>query len=106
MESILTLVIAAFLGLIPANIAKKKGHSFGLWWFYGWMLFIAAIIHVQFIEDYNAPQKKASIPAATSFSNPAFSTADEIKKYKELWDQGIITEEEFQKKKKQLLNQL
>ena len=28
----------AVLGLIPASIARKKGHSFALWWFYGWML--------------------------------------------------------------------
>lgn len=32
-----------------------------------------------------------------------FSAADEIKKYKELLDMGAITEEEYEKKKKQLL---
>ena len=48
---LVSLLIAAGLALIPANIAKKKGHSFGLWWFYGWMLFIVAIIHVNFIPD-------------------------------------------------------
>jgi len=32
------------------------------------------------------------------------SNADEIKKYAELRDQGIITEEEFQSKKKKLLD--
>lgn len=32
------------------------------------------------------------------------STADEIRKYKSLLDEGIITEEEFQNKKNQLLN--
>jgi len=37
------LVIAALLGLIPGSIASKKGHSFGLWWFFGFMLFIAAL---------------------------------------------------------------
>ncbi len=31
------------------------------------------------------------------------SNADEIKKYKELFDQGIISEEEYEAKKKQLL---
>lgn len=31
------------------------------------------------------------------------SAADEIKKYKELLDQGIITQEEFETKKQQLL---
>ncbi len=32
------------------------------------------------------------------------SSADELKKYSELKDQGIITEEEFQAKKKKLLD--
>ena len=31
------------------------------------------------------------------------STADELKKYKELLDSGVITQEEFEEKKKQLL---
>lgn len=87
-----SLFVSALLGLIPAAIAKKKGHSFGLWWFYGWMLFIVAIIHVQFISDENA--------------SPAFSAqspAEELKKYKELYDQGVLTEEEFNEKKNQLL---
>lgn len=44
-ETFIALPIAALLGLIPASIAKKKGRSFGLWWFYGWMLFIVALIH-------------------------------------------------------------
>ena len=101
MESIITLVVAALLGLIPANIAKKKGHSFGLWWFYGWMLFIVAIIHVQFIEDYNVPKKDNT--ATYNVANRGYSTAEEIKKYKELLDQGVITEAEFNRKKEQLL---
>lgn len=103
MESIITLTVAAALGLIPANIAKNKGHSFGLWWFYGWMLFIFAIIHVQFIEDYNAPQKEVKVVTKLDSSNMSFSTADEIKKYKELLDEGVITEAEFNRKKQQLL---
>ncbi len=32
------------------------------------------------------------------------SPADEIRKFKELWDDGIITAEEFQQKKKKLLD--
>lgn len=32
------------------------------------------------------------------------SSADEIKKYKDLFEQGILTEDEFAAKKKQLLN--
>ena len=52
---IVCLIFAAGLGLIPAFIAKEKGYSFGLWWFYGWMLFIVAIIHILLIPDKNAP---------------------------------------------------
>ena len=34
------------------------------------------------------------------------SAADELKKYKDLLDAGVITQEEFDEKKKQLLNNL
>lgn len=39
------LIIAVLIGLIPAYIAKTKGRSFGLWWFYGAALFIVALPH-------------------------------------------------------------
>lgn len=38
-------LLAVLLGLIPAVIAKGKGRSFGLWWFYGAALFIVALPH-------------------------------------------------------------
>lgn len=44
------------------------------------------------------------IPEKTVDAAPAFSPADEIKKYKELLDMGAITQEEFESKKQQLLN--
>ncbi len=93
--SLTTLAVAAGLALIPANIARNKGYSFGLWWLYGWLLFIVAIIHVALIPDKNA---SAAGPAA-----PQVSSADELKGYKELLDMGAITQEEFDTKKKQLL---
>lgn len=96
MYYIITLVIAAGLGLIPANIAKNKGYdNFWLWWFYGWMLFIVALIHSLCLSDKNAL-------AAAQKSN--VSEAEEIKRYKELLDSGAISQEEFDKKKKQLLD--
>ena len=107
--SIVGLIIAAGLAFIPTNIAKKKGYSFGLWWFYGWMLWIVAIIHVCLIPDKNAPQMPIYVVQPTQNNMPSISSssaADELKKYKELMDQGIITEEEFQIKKEQLLKLL
>lgn len=44
----------ALWGLLPANIAKDKSYNFGVWWFYGWMLFFVAIIRVKFILDKNS----------------------------------------------------
>ena len=44
------LVIAAVIGLLPAFVAKEKGYSFGLWWFYGAMLFIVALPHALLIK--------------------------------------------------------
>ena len=41
---------------------------------------------------------------AQNITNLATSVADEIKKYKELLDIGAITIEEYEQKKKQLLN--
>lgn len=101
--SIVSLITSGLLALIPANIAKKKGHSFGLWWFYGWMLFIVAVIHVQFIEDKNAPKMPYPPYVPVETKSQSESAADELSKYKELLDQGVLTEEEFNAKKEQLL---
>lgn len=68
MTLVIALVIAAGLGLIPASIAKRKGYSFGLWWFYGWMLFIVAIIHVALIEDKNK-KPVAYVPVGGAYAN-------------------------------------
>jgi len=58
---VLSLVVAAGLALIPANIAKSKGRSFGLWWFYGWMLFIVALIHsLALPSDQDALDRQAA----------------------------------------------
>lgn len=50
-----------------------------------------------------APQYVVNNPAPTN--NAVSSVADELKKYKELLDTGIITQEDFDTKKKQLLSQ-
>jgi hypothetical protein len=45
------LVPAMALALIPASIAAKKGRSFGLWWIYGFALFLVALIHALLADD-------------------------------------------------------
>ena len=88
MEELLTMLFfAAILGLIPGFIAKSKGYSFGAWWLYGFLIFIVAIIHVLVI-----PNKK----------NIEQKVINELERYKKLFEEGIITEEEFDSKKEEL----
>ena len=39
------IVWALILALIPALIAQSKGRSFGLWYLYGFLIFIVAVVH-------------------------------------------------------------
>jgi hypothetical protein len=39
------LFIAILIGVIPATIATLKGRNFFIWWIYGALLFIVALIH-------------------------------------------------------------
>lgn len=49
-------------------------------------------------------KKNSSVNAVNnSIPQPTYDATDEIKKYKELFDSGAITEEEYNAKKKQLL---
>lgn len=52
-------------------------------------------------EEWETEKAKQGQIASTSA--PTISAADELKKFKELLDSGIITQEEFDAKKKQLL---
>jgi hypothetical protein len=57
-ELIETLYISGLIGLIPAVIARNKGKSFLLWWFYGAMLFIVALPHSLLIKADNQRVKQ------------------------------------------------
>lgn len=52
-------------------------------------------------EEWETEKAKQGQIASTSA--PTISAADELKKFKELLDMGVITQEEFDAKKKQLL---
>ena len=59
-------------------------------------------IHTEISKLLNNRQNSKS--GDTTIINNSTSNADELKKYKELLDTGVITQEEFEAKKKQLLN--
>lgn len=78
--STLCLILAIFVGIIPPILMQEKINTI--------------------IKAENAPaqqQTPAQVPKAT------LGTAEELKTYKELLDNGAITQEEFDAKKKQLL---
>lgn len=58
MEIFITAII---IGLIPAFIAKSKGRSFGLWWFYGAAICIVALPHALLMKPDNAYIEKQQI---------------------------------------------
>ena len=93
------LILAVFIGLIPAAIAKNKGHGpFVLWWLYGAAIFIVAIIHAIMLKPQGEAARRMTAPP------PGFSHADEIAKLADLKEKGILTEAEFESKKAQLLS--
>ena len=113
-EFFLCIIIAAGLGVIPAYLAKQKGYDPGLWWVYGFLLFIVAIIHVIIIPDKNTqhfiaqqtPINTQQTNLSSSSSLSGLNAAEELKKYKELMDQGIITETEYNVQKDKLLRKI
>ncbi len=55
------LIVAFFIGLIPAAIASGKGRSFMLWWIYGFLLFIVALPHALLMKsNREAIEQKAT----------------------------------------------
>ena len=42
--TLLHLLSSVIIGLVPATIANNKGRSFYLWWFFGFMIWIVALI--------------------------------------------------------------
>ena len=62
---------------------------------------IHKVISQLLVERQNG-NKKEAVPV-THITQQAQSSADELKKYKDLLDSGVISQEEFDAKKKQLL---
>ena len=79
--STLCLILEIFLPIIPPILLQEKMNSI-----------------VSPDVEQGAPTQAAPRKAAT-----ALGTAEELKTYKELLDTGVITQEEFDAKKKQLL---
>lgn len=96
---VIALLIKIILGIIVGNIAKKKGYGFWGFFILGFIFFFIGLIVSLCLSNKNE-QSKTITDALSSSSN---SECDELVKLKKLFDSGVITEEEFEQKKKQLL---
>ena len=101
--SIIILLLVASLISASSNVATLTW-IFKYFW-QGYILFIIAAIVFYVIGNSMTPAKKAKKEnvAQPNVTVQQVSSADELKKYKELLDAGIITQEEFDAKKRQLL---
>lgn len=112
------LAISVALAFIPATIARKKGYSQGLFWLFGFFLFLPAIIVACCIEDKTKPKPPAAVyiaqpyaqpyapPAAPAAPSSSPSPVDELQRYKDLLVQGVISQEEYDAVKAKLLNKI
>lgn len=64
MEGLIFLVIIGGLALIPAYIAESKGRSFWGFYFYGFFLFIVALIHAIMMKAEPGSAKAAEASAS------------------------------------------
>jgi hypothetical protein len=91
------IVTVLIIGLIPAMIASSKGRGFVGWYIYGCLLFIVALVHALLLKS---PAQQAQ---EAMFLRRGHSEAEELEKFAKLKDQGVITEAEFQAKKRVIL---
>jgi len=54
----LFLFLQSLVGLIPANQANKNGKSFWLWWFYGALLPVIAISHLNLTLEHKNKKER------------------------------------------------
>lgn len=93
------IVLAILIGCIPGAIAQSKGHSFILWWLFGTLLFILALPCALMLSD----QRPSQQPPPVVISQSAASAAEEIERFAALRDKGLITADEYEAKRAQLL---
>jgi hypothetical protein len=87
----LALVIMLTLAVVPAMLARMKGHNPVVWYLYGCVFFPGALLQAILL-----PNNKRRQP------NP-ISQADELERWARLRTLGLLTEAEFEEKKRQLL---
>lgn len=83
------LIVSLVCGFVSATTGRKKGYSYGAFFALGFFLGIIGLIVSLVIQNKNAEKNTA---------------ADTLLKYKMLLNEGVISQEEFDMKKEELLS--
>ena len=95
MELVIVIAVYCFFrymwGAICRKIADEKGFSGSSWFWWGFFFGLWALIVISVKQNLNPP-------------NYQMNNASALEEYKRLLDSGVITPEEFERKKTELLN--
>ena len=94
------IVFCVGFGLLSGYINEKKGCNYWTGFWCGFIFGVLGLIIVAVQKNQNVN----STPTTNINNNTIQNNANELKAYKELLDSGAITQEEYETKKKQLLN--
>lgn len=92
-------------GFVAQVVSENKGYEDGFFW--GFFLGIIGIIVVACKPDNNSSYASALLSKETEEkdkSEKELLNVQKLKSYKDLLDSGVITQEEFDKKKSELLD--
>lgn len=92
LPSVFYLLLFGVLALIPSSIASKKGYSAVGFYFFGLFLFVPALIVAICIVDKDIQFEKDNL--------------DLLLRYNQAYSKGLISKEAFEKRKKELLEDL
>lgn len=95
----IALVRGLIFGIIVMHIMQSKGYD-PLWFLCGFYLGVIGLI----IALCKPSLKKKHQGNNVTIVEPALDNADLIRKYAELYRDGLLTKEEYEKKKDELLN--
>ncbi len=129
-DTVLKSIIALmFLAFIPGAIAHFKGRNFFLWWILGVLFFIFTLPLILFlkkkevkgpVKDVPAPRvdtgkssQEEEVPASShersgfeEVEHTAIDIYEKIERLAALKEKGVISQDEFDSKKKELLDRI
>jgi uncharacterized membrane protein len=95
---VIAIVVALICGAASYSIVKEKGYTEGLYTYFILGLCLGLLGVILAAVKPESPNKQSN-----GINNKKDANLDMLMKYKELLDMGAITQEEFDKKKSELM---